>query len=188
MSGVDRGRMEPPRSVRPFALAGRFCAVVDRINEVMGLAWGLSVVLVTAVVMYEVVARSAFGQGTLWANETTIYLSAMTYLIAGGYALLLRRHVQIDLVYALFSRRAQLRLDLIAFLFFVAYAGTLVWVGGEIAWTSLRQHEGTGTPWDPAIWPVKMAIPLAGLLLLLQGVANLLRDFGLAPGDRRASP
>jgi TRAP-type mannitol/chloroaromatic compound transport system permease small subunit len=43
--------------------------------------------------------------------------------------------------------------------------------------------ETTSTPWNPPIWPVKMAIPAAGVLLLLQGIANLVRDFGWAPSD-----
>ena len=63
---------------------------------------------------------------------------------------------------------------------FVLYAGTLVWIGWDMAWASIQQGETTGTPWNPPIWPVKLAIPVAGLLLLLQGIANLLRDLGIA--------
>jgi len=159
----------------------RFCDAVDRINEVMGWVWGLTVIGVTAAVIYEVVARTAFGKPTLWSNETTIYLSAMTYLIAGGYALRHRRHVRIDVIYEKLSPAARTRLDLLTFVFFLGDAGTLVWVGTEMAWSSFVQRETTATPWDPPIWPVKMAIPIAGLLLLLQGVANLLRDVRLAP-------
>lgn len=65
--------------------------------------------------------------------------------------------------------------------------GALIWVGSTLAWTSFLQAEGTGTPWNPRIWPVKLAIPLAGLLLLLQGIANLLRDLGLARREGRAT-
>jgi TRAP-type mannitol/chloroaromatic compound transport system permease small subunit len=159
----------------------RFCDGVDRVNEWVGVLIGLTVVVVTLAVIYEVVARTAFSKPTLWSNETTIYLSAMTYLIAGGYALRHRRHVRIDVIYERRSPKAQARLDLVTFIFFLGYAGTLLWVGFEMAWDSFLQRETTATPWDPPIWPVKMAIPLAGLLLLLQGVANLLRDLGLAP-------
>jgi TRAP-type mannitol/chloroaromatic compound transport system permease small subunit len=158
-----------------------FCRGIDRVNEWVGVVIGLTVVAVTGAVLYEVVARTAFGKPTLWSNETTIYLSAMTYLIAGGYALRHRRHVRIDVIYERRSPKAQARLDLITFIFFLGYAGTLVWVGADMAWQSFLQRETTATPWDPPIWPVKAAIPLAGLLLLLQGIANLLRDLGLAP-------
>jgi len=159
----------------------RLCDGIDRVNEWVGVAVGLTVIVVTGAVIYEVVARTVFAKPTLWSNETTIYLSAMTYLVAGGYAMRHRRHVRIDVIYEKLSLRARARLDLVTFVFFLGYAGTLAWVGFDMAWDSFLQRETTATPWDPPIWPVKMAIPLAGLLLLLQGIANLLRDLGLAP-------
>jgi len=158
----------------------RFCDAIDAINEWTGLVFGFAIAVVTAVVIWEVVARGAFAHPTVWANETTVYLSAVAYLVVGGYALLHRRHVRIDVIYERLSPRTRARLDLFTFVFFVLYAGTLVWVGGEMAWASIQQAETTGTPWNPPIWPVKLAIPIAGLLLLLQGIANLLRDLGIA--------
>lgn len=145
---------------------------------------GALILLVTLAVVYEVVARTFFGQATVWANETTIYLSAMIYLLGGGYALKHRRHVRIDVVYGMFSAQARRRLDVFAFVFFLGYVGVLIWIGADMAWTSFQQSEGTGTPWNPRIWPVKMAIPIAGVLLLLQGIADLLRELR----DGRASP
>lgn len=171
------GAQALPAGPRP---ADGFCRVVDRLNAWVGLFWGYSIVLVTLAIVIEVVSRGAFDHGTIWANETTIYLSAMAYLLAGGFALQFRRHVAIDFVYLMFKPRVRRGFDLFAFVFFLAYALTLTWIGSKMAWTSFQQNEGTGTPWDPIIWPVKMAIPLGGLLLLLQGIVNLLRDFGLA--------
>mgnify|MGYP005849940607 CR=1 FL=1 len=160
---------------RPLSRIDRVCGLVDRLNEHVGRAFGVLILVVTFAVVYEVVARSFFGKATLWASETTIYLSAVVYLVAGGYALRHRRHVRIDVVYAMFSERAQRRLDVFASLFFFLYVGALVWIGSKLAWTSFLIREGTGTPWNPPIWPVKAAIPLAGLLLLLQGLADLIR-------------
>ena len=177
------GAAAPPhgsRTASPPPGADAFCRVVDRLNAWVGLAFGYAIILVTLAVVIEITGRGVFSSGTIWANETTIYLSAMAYLMGGGYALQLRRHVAIDFVYLMLRPRARRGCDLFAFLFFVAYAGTLTYVGSKMAWTSFQQNEGTGTPWDPIIWPVKMAIPLAGFLLLLQGIVNLLRDFGLA--------
>lgn len=187
MSDLEKAERRPTGFAPPLRNVDRICNSIDSVNAWMGLVWGFSIVLVTVAAMWEIVARSFFGQATIWANESTIYLSAMTYLVAGGYALRHRRHVRIDVLYLMVSRRTQSWFDGIALLLFCIYAFTLVWIGGEIAWTSIQQHEGTGTPWDPPIWPVKLAIPLAGLLLLLQGLANALRDFGFAsPTDTNA--
>ena len=162
------------------SLADRFCNAVDAVNRVIGVVLGLAVILVTFVVIYEVIARGVFNLPTTWANETTVYLSAILYLLAGGYALLHRAHVRIDVIYERLSPRTRVRLDLLTFVFFVIYTGILVWIGLQMGLQSFAQGETTGTPWNPVIWPVKLAIPGAGLLLLLQGLANLLRELGVA--------
>ena len=177
----ERERSAP----REVSAVDRFCDAIDGLNEGMGRFWGAAILLVTVAVVWEVVSRTFFTQATTWANETTIYLSAMAYLIGGGYALKHRRHVRIDVVYQLFSEQAKRRLDVFAFVFFVGYVGSLVWVGADMAWTSFQQSEGTGTPWNPRIWPVKLAIPLAALLLLLQGIADLIRELGLGGASAR---
>jgi TRAP-type mannitol/chloroaromatic compound transport system permease small subunit len=167
--------------------ADRFCDAIDRLNSWVGRFFALSIFVVTGAVLYEVVARTAFGQATIWSNETTIYLSAAAYVVGGGYALAHRRHVRIDVIYERLSVRARARLDLFTFIFFFIYMGALMWVGTTLAWGSFLEGEGTGTPWNPRIWPVKFAIPIGAALLLLQGIANLLRDLGIAGPHSRAS-
>ena len=178
-----QGNVPPARS----SLVDRFCDLVDRLNCGLGRALALSIFVVTLVVLYEVISRGMFGAATTWANETTIYLSACAYLLSGGYALAHRRHVRIDLIYDRLAKGTRARLDLFTFLFFFIYVGALMWVGTTLAWGSFLEGEGTGTPWNPRIWPVKFAIPIAALLLLLQGAANLLRDMGIARSESRAS-
>ena len=170
-----------------LSFADRYCNLVDRLNTWVGRGCALTIFVVVFAVLYEVIARGVFGQATIWANETTIYLSAVAYLVSGGYALAHRRHVRIDVLYERLALRTRAKLDFFTFAFFVIYMGALVWVGTTLAWGSFLEAEGTGTPWNPRIWPVKFAIPLAGLLLLLQGVSNLLRDLGVAQAESRAS-
>jgi TRAP-type mannitol/chloroaromatic compound transport system permease small subunit len=95
--------------------------------------------------------------------------------------------VRIDLLYDRLPPGRRVKLDVFTFVFFVIYVGALIWVGTTLAWGSFLEGEGTGTPWNPRIWPVKFAIPLAGALLLLQGAANLLRDLGVAQNKSRAT-
>ena len=95
--------------------------------------------------------------------------------------------MRIDLLYGIFGPGLRRAADVIGFVFFALYVGALVWVGTQMAWGSYLQSEGTGTPWNPPIWPVKAAIPIAGALLLLQGVVNLLRDLGWVPEAQLAT-
>jgi TRAP-type mannitol/chloroaromatic compound transport system permease small subunit len=95
--------------------------------------------------------------------------------------------VRIDLIFGMISPRAARILELVTLPFLVIYALALIVAGGELAWSSFLQSEGTGSPWNPRIWPVKMCIPLAGLLLLLQAFSNLFRDLGLTSNGSEPS-
>jgi len=159
----------------------RVFRVVDRVNDRVGWVVGLQILLVVAVIVWEVVLRYGFNAPTVWANEIMIYLTAVAYLLGGGYALLYRRHVAVDVLYARFPARLRRRLDVVTFVFFLLYAGTLIWAGWQFAWDSIKIGETTGTPWNPPIWPVKLAIPVAAVLVLLQGLANLLGEFRAKP-------
>jgi len=180
MSGENPRQISPEDELRLHPAVARFCAVVDWINVCVGQVIGFSIIIVTAMVIYEIVLRSVVGRSTIWSNESVIYLSAMTYLLAGGYALQHRAHVRIDLVHSMLSPRNQARLDLATFLLFLLYTGTLIVVGGNMATESMLQHETTGSPWNPPIWPVKFTVMFAGILLLLQGIANLVRQVALS--------
>jgi TRAP-type mannitol/chloroaromatic compound transport system permease small subunit len=164
----------------------RFFRAVDRLNESCGRLVGLQILFIVLVIVYEMLLRDGFNTPTLWANETMIYVTAIAYLLGGGYALRHRRHVAVDVIYARLSPRARAWLDLVTLVFFLLYLGTLVWAGALWAWDSIKLSEGTGSPWNPPIWPVKLAIPVAALLVLLQGIANVVRDFRAAGRGPRA--
>lgn len=169
------------RSGRDRPAIAAYCRRVDRLNDGVGWLLGPMIVFVSAAILYEVVSRGVFNVATVWVSETSVYGSAAVYLLAGGYALLHRRHVRIDLVLGALSPRLSKVFDVAMLPFLIIYLGALIVVGGDVAWTSFVQAEGTGTPWNPRIWPVKACIPLAGVLLLLQAFSNLFRDLELAP-------
>lgn len=157
----------------------RACALIDAVNDAVGRWLGPVIILVTAAIIYEIVMRTAFSSATVWASEATVYGSAAVYLLAGGYALLHGRHVRIDGFLGLLPTGLRRVLPLVQLPFVLIYALTLAWVGGQMAWTSFVGSEGTGTPWNPPIWPLKACIPAAGLLLALQALAETARELGL---------
>lgn len=161
----------------------RYVLWVGRANEWVGRIAGLLIVAVVLIILREVIARSAFNAPSVWADESMTYLAGMAYALGGGYALLHRKHVLVDIAYQPIARRGRAPkafLDVAAFAIFALYCLTLLWFGWELAATSIEQSEGSGTLWNPPLWPVKLMIPVAGALLLLQGIANLLVDLGLA--------
>lgn len=167
-----------------------FVRAVGRVNEWVGRVAGLLIVAVVLIILREVVARGGFNAPSVWADESMTYLAGLAYALGGGYTLLHRKHVLVDLVYQPVARRGgavKTAFDLAGFVLFALYCATLIWFGLKLGLESLQQHEGSGTLWNPPIWPLKLAIPTAGTLLLVQGFANLLVDLGLArdPAGRR---
>lgn len=160
-----------------------FVHLVGRTNEWVGRIAGLLIVGVVLIILREVIARGAFNAPSIWADESMTYLAGLAYALGGGYTLLHRKHVLVDLAYQPLARRSRsvkAAMDIGAFVLFSLYCATLIWFGWQFGAASFEQHEGSGTLWNPPAWPLKFAIPLAGLLLLLQGLANLLVDLGLA--------
>jgi len=154
--------------------------IIDKISIWSGNLFSVTNPIIIIIVVYEISLRYVFDAPTIWANEAVIYLAAVSYLMGGAYSHYFRAHVRVDILYLRFSPRTRAILDTITFFFTFLYLGSLVWVGTEYALESLKVLEKTGSPWNPPIYPLKFAIPIGALLLLLQSIANFVRDLNLA--------
>jgi TRAP-type mannitol/chloroaromatic compound transport system permease small subunit len=94
----------------------RLCRAIDLLNTWVARFFGATILVVTFAILYEVVARGVFNRPTIWANETSIYLSAAAYLLGGGYGLLRLGHVRIDLVYGVLSPGPRRVADIVGFI------------------------------------------------------------------------
>jgi TRAP-type mannitol/chloroaromatic compound transport system permease small subunit len=160
-----------------------FVQLIGRANEWVGRIAGLLIVGVVLIILKEIVSRSVLNAPSVWADESMTYLAGLAYALGGGYTLLHRKHVLVDLFYQPLARRGRsvkAAVDLAGFALVAVYCATLIWYGWKLGATSFAQSEGSGTLWNPPVWPLKFAIPLAGLLLLLQATANLLVDLGIS--------
>ncbi len=149
---------------------------IDRISAVAGKIFAWLIVLLTVIVGYDVLARK-LGSPTHWAFDLSLMVYAVLFLMAGAYTLSRNGHVRADLLYRELSARTQAWFDLVLyFAFFIPGIAALVYAGWEFADKSLSIREassvtGSGLP----VWPVKMFIPVAGALLLLQAFAEIVR-------------
>lgn len=149
--------------------------VIDTISEWSGKLFSFLAILVVASISYEVVARYIFDAPTIWAHETMVSFCAIWYMIGGAYVLRYRGHVSVDVVYNRLSSGSRRVLDLIGLSLFFVYAGVMLWTGAEVAWKSIKVLETSGSPWNPPVWPIRLAIPVGALLILLAGLAQFIR-------------
>ena len=143
----------------------------------MGRASGWLIVALTAMICFEVYSRYVLGSPNDWVFDASYMLFGTLFMLAGAYTLAQDGHVRGDFMYGSFTPRQQAGLDLVLYLlFFMPGVAALVWAGWDFARDSWAIREGSAlVPDGPPQYPFKTVIPVAGALLLLQGVAEILR-------------
>ncbi len=149
---------------------------IDKVNDFTGEFVAYWSVLAVFVYYYEVIARYVFNSPTNWAHESMFLMFGMQYLLSGALALREDSHVRVDIIYLLFPDRTKAVINILTSLFFFIFTGALVWSGVIFAMDSVSVWEVSFTEWAIQYWPVKITIALGGLLLLLQGLALLMKD------------
>jgi TRAP-type mannitol/chloroaromatic compound transport system permease small subunit len=135
--------------------------------------WSLIAVVVY---YYEVMARYLFNSPTNWAHESMFLMFGMQYLLAGGFVLREGAHVRVDVVYMHLSNRGKAIVDLLTSVFFFIFMVTLLITGWIFFMDSYNVSEVSFTEWGIQYWPIKIALPLGAMLLLLQGIVQLIND------------
>lgn len=149
---------------------------VDNVNEWVGRILTYGVFVMFILVLTEVIRRYFFNSPTVWANELTQLVFGTYVILSGGHILARNGHVNVDIFYARLSGKTKAIIDIITFSVFALFCGMLLYYGGSLAWESLSTFEHSQSAWNPPLYPFKLMIPLAALLLLLQGIAKLIRD------------
>ena len=150
---------------------------IEGLSIWVGRAFGWCILILTLSVSYEVFMRYVLNSPTVWAFDMMIQMYGALFLMAGPYALAQDTHVRADVLYRLFTKKWQARLDFLLYLlFFFPGILALFWYGWEIASDSWRYQEVSwNSPARIQIYFFKTLIPLAGGLMLLQGFAELIR-------------
>lgn len=155
---------------------------ITRFNDWLGRWVSLLLLVIFVLLLAEVAFRYLAGAPKVWTSELTQLLFGVYVVLSGGYIMAHGGHVNVDILYSLFSPRTRAIVDLFTSLLFFVFLGALLYFGSSLAWESMSFWEHSQSAWDPPIWPVKLAIPVGAALLLLQGIVKLLRDAMLAFG------
>ncbi|ARP95420.1 TRAP transporter small permease subunit [Bordetella genomosp. 13] len=155
----------------------RFIRFIDSISTWVGQAFAWLIVVLTLHVCWEVAARYLLNQPSAWAFDMQMMYYGIMFMMAGAYTLAKSGHVRGDILYGFLPPRVQATLDLVLYIvFFIPGVVALVWAGWYYAGYSIaiREHSSLMAN-GPPIYPFKAFIPLAGAVLLVQGIAEILR-------------
>lgn len=150
---------------------------IDKVSTFVGHAFAWLIVPLTLLISWEVFSRYALDRPHAWAFDAMIMLYGTLFMMAGAYTLAKNGHVRGDVLYSFFVPRTQAIVDLVLYvLFFIPGVIALAWAGYTYAaesWAILEHSSITSD--GPPIYPFKSVIPLAGMLLLLQGIVEIIR-------------
>jgi TRAP-type mannitol/chloroaromatic compound transport system permease small subunit len=160
----------------------RTIASIDRATEILGYAVALLLIPLVLAGTAEVFMRYFLRQPTAWAADVTVMSYGALFMLGAAYALRRGAHVRTDMLWDKFSDRTKGIIDSIAFLVFffptMALLFRLSFVEFLDSWD--LDERSTLSTWQPIIWPLRGVIPLAALLLMLQGVSELLKSLWAA--------
>jgi TRAP-type mannitol/chloroaromatic compound transport system permease small subunit len=150
---------------------------IDRVSTWAGKAFAWLIVALTFVVSVEVFKRYILNAPTAWIFDFNNMLYGTLFMMCGAYTLALSGHVRADFVYHYLRPRAQAAVDLALYLlFFVPGVLALIYAGYDYAAISWRIAEhSTVTAEGPPVYHFKTVIPIAGSLVMLQGLAEIAR-------------
>ncbi|MDQ3197437.1 MAG: TRAP transporter small permease subunit [Burkholderiales bacterium] len=151
--------------------------LVDKISTFVGQAFAWLIVALTFMISWEVYSRYALNTPHAWMFDANNMMYGTLFMMAGAYTLAKNGHVRGDVLYGFFPPRVQAGLDLLLYLaFFFPGIIALAYAGLDFFQVSLAQNEHSSVAADgPPIYPFKGVIMIAGALLLLQGVVEVLR-------------
>ncbi|MBI4081338.1 MAG: TRAP transporter small permease subunit [Candidatus Lambdaproteobacteria bacterium] len=155
----------------------RILLSIDGLSTWVGKAFAWCIVVLTFAISYEVFARYVMRAPTTWAFDVSYILYGTLFMMAGAYTLSRNGHVRGDFVYRTWPARVQASLDLALYLLFYFPAiAALIYSGWGFFKLSYAMNEHSAfSPAGPPIWPFKLVIPVAGVLMALQGLAEVIR-------------
>ncbi|MFO7738177.1 MAG: TRAP transporter small permease subunit [Desulfatiglandaceae bacterium] len=159
----------------------RVLHAIDTVSEWSGKLVSMLILFMTGVLFLEVMLRYLFNAPTIWAHELTVHLFGSYSVLAGAYVLLHHEHISVDIIYSLFSPRVRAMIDSVTYLLFFLFIVLLLRYGIMTAWRAVELRQTVSpSPWGSPIWPLKLTIPVAALLMLAQGLAHFIRVLKMA--------
>ena len=155
----------------------RFVHAIDGVSTWVGKAAAWLIIGLTALVCVEVFKRYIMNMPTAWIFDASNMFYGSLFMLAGAYTLAQNGHVRGDFLYSSMRPRTQASLDLILYIvFFLPGIAALIYAGYDYAALSWRINEHSNvTAEGPPVYHFKTVIPIAGALVMLQGVAEIVR-------------
>lgn len=155
----------------------KFIRFADSLSACFGKAFAWLIIVMAFGTGYEVFVRYVLNSPTPWALDVSFIMYGSLFMMGGAYTLSRGGHVRGDFMYRLWRPQTQARVDLILYIFFFFPGVTALIVSG---WKYASRSWGYGevsinSPAGIPIYQFKTVIVAAGILLFIQGIAQVFR-------------
>jgi TRAP-type mannitol/chloroaromatic compound transport system permease small subunit len=154
----------------------KILSLIDGANTWIGKATSILSLVVAFIITYEIFMREVLVKPTTWVAEGTVFGCGLIYLLGGAWTLKQDGHVRVDMLYHGLTKRAKAIIDCVTYFAFLLYIVVMIWAAWQYMEQSVAVRETTMSPWNPAIWPFKIALVAALLMVLLQQTVKFIRD------------
>lgn len=162
----------------------RFAAAVDAVSAFFGRIAAWLVLLACLTSAGNAISRYLFSLSSNAWLEIQWQMFSGIFLLGAANVFRLNEHVRVDLLYGARSERGKAWTDVIGIIFFLFPAMlTMTFFSAEFFMTSFRSGEHSSNAGGTLLWPVKLLLPFGLALLLLQGVAELIKRIAILRGD-----
>ncbi|MFK7857591.1 MAG: TRAP transporter small permease subunit [Granulosicoccus sp.] len=153
----------------------RFVRVVEAINYRLGRVMMYFIFVMIGILLWSSVSKTFF-LPSLWTLELAQFSMVAYFLLGGPYAMQMGSNVRMDLLYGSWSDLQKAWVDAFTVIFLLIYLGVLLYGGIESLAYSLEYKERSPSAWRPYMWPVKSLMCIGVFLMLMQALAELIKD------------
>jgi len=161
-----------------------FVRYVEAVNKVVGRFSMYLVFGMIGVLLFESISRTIFDKPHIWVVEVAQFTMAAYYLLGGGYSMILKGHVRMDLLYGRWSKKKKATVDLFTGLFLIFYLVFLLYGAYSSIEYAVMYGQRNRSAWAPLMAPIKIIMGTGVLLMLLQTIATFFKDLATARGDK----
>jgi len=152
--------------------------IIDWVTKWSGRVASWLILVLVLTLSYEVILRYVFNAPTIWSFDTSTFLLAAIITFAIPYEILNKGHIRVDFLYRKFSQKQALMVDTVfGLLFLIPVAAVLEYFAVKGAWHAWNIGEtASQSYWGPPLFPIRAAVAFGILLLLLEGVADFIKN------------
>ncbi len=167
-----------PKAIKIFVHA------VDATNKFVGTFTMYLVFAMIGLLLYEPISRTIFDKPLIWSMEMSMFTMAAYWLLGGGYSMMLKGHVRMDLLYGRWSEKKKARVDAITDLFLIFYMVFLLVGAYSSIEYAVMYAQRNRTAWAPYMAPIKIIMGIGVVLMMLQVIATFFKDLAKAIGGK----